>query len=107
MGLQSVRPYLVIATIAGALFVAGCSPGAGGPGAALFAERCAPCHGAAGKGVTGSAAPPLNRPQFVYGRSREAIAASIRDGRPREMPAYGGFLNRQQIDDLVSYILAL
>jgi cytochrome c oxidase cbb3-type subunit III len=76
-------------------------------GATLFTASCAPCHGEKGAGIAGSTVPPLDRKTFIYGRSKEAIEKSIRDGRPRDMPAYGGFLQPQQIDDLTRYILKL
>jgi len=95
----------------GVILLAGCAdkntPQQLQAGATLFAASCAPCHGNNGAGISGSTVPPLDRTSFVYGRSKEAIEKSIRDGRPREMPAYGGFLTPQQIEDLVAYILKL
>jgi cytochrome c oxidase cbb3-type subunit 3 len=75
--------------------------------AALYAEKCAMCHGADGKGGFG---PDLSAPanQFDYGKSREGLYLSIAQGRGNgKMPSYEGQLRREEIYALVDYILAL
>lgn len=73
-------------------------------GAALFADNCAMCHGAAGGGGIG---PALNTDAYKYGRSREAVAQSIGQGRPGGMPAFGNRFSAAEIADLAAYVLAL
>jgi len=79
---------------------------AGQPDAkALYAGKCAMCHGADGKGGFGS---DLTSAAYVYGKHREAIAASITQGRGNgKMPAFDGQLKREEIDALADYLLSL
>jgi len=75
-------------------------------GRTRFAQLCSACHGADGSGQTLLGAPPLNDPHWLYGGSREAIAASIADGRNGEMPAFGGRLDPTQIRLLAAWLAA-
>ena len=65
---------------------------------------CAGCHGADGKGAYG---PDLSTPNYEYGKSSEAIRASIADGRDNKMPAFGRQLSAEEIDALVQFLLQL
>jgi len=72
---------------------------------ALFAEKCAMCHGADAKGGFG---PNLTAAKYEYGKNREAIAMSITQGRGNgKMPAFDGQLKREEIFALADYLLSL
>jgi len=81
------------------------APGAApADGRQLYAEHCAACHGADGKGQY---APDLSSADYEYGKSPEAIRASITDGRDNKMPAFGGQLSAEEIDALVRFLQQL
>lgn len=72
---------------------------------ALFAGKCAMCHGADARGGFG---PNLTAAKYEYGKTREAIAMSIGQGRGNgKMPAFEGQLKREEIYALADYLLAL
>ena len=77
---------------------------AGIDSAALYAEKCAGCHGAKGEGAFG---PDLTAGSFKYGRDQAAVRISIANGRPKSMPAFEGKLSADQIDALTSFVLEL
>jgi len=81
---------------------------AGKPDAkALFAGKCAMCHGADGKGGFG---PNLTAPadKYEYGKTRQAIYMSIEQGRGNgKMPGFAGQLKREEIYALADYLLSL
>ena len=100
----------VIFLAAGLVFLSGCSESsgpAGGEGQSLFKTWCAPCHGPDGSGGLGYKGPSLHGPEFIYGGEREAILASIRDGRGEDMPAFSSRLNQEKLDAVVDYVLSL
>jgi len=76
-------------------------------GAALFAKLCSSCHGTAGNGRGSRGGPSLQRAEFSYTRTPEAITQSIRDGRPGGMPAFGHVFTPQQLEAMTMYILSL
>ena len=76
-------------------------------GAALFAKLCSSCHGTSGNGRGSRGGPSLQRAEFSYTRTPEAITQSIRDGRPGGMPAFGHVFTHQQLEALTMYILSL
>jgi len=71
--------------------------------AALFATKCAGCHGADGKGGYG---PDLSG-DYKFGKTPEAIKISISEGREGKMPAFGSQLSAAEIDALAGYLLKL
>ena len=71
----------------------------------MFSDRCAPCHGAGGAGNPGF--PVLADDDWLYGGDIATLVQTISEGRAGMMPAYGGMLNDQQIDDLAKQVLAL
>jgi cytochrome c oxidase cbb3-type subunit 3 len=73
-------------------------------GKELSASHCAACHGAEGKGGIG---PNLTHPDFKYGRTMEAVAESIRNGRPAGMPAFGSQLSAAETESLTAFVLSL
>jgi cytochrome c oxidase cbb3-type subunit III len=73
-------------------------------GKQLYANLCAACHGENAKGTVG---PDLTASKYIYGKSRIDIASSIKEGRPKGMPAFNAQLNPEQIESLVEYLLSL
>lgn len=74
-------------------------------GGAIFSKKCAPCHGADGSG--GTTGPSLQKAEFKYGRTPEAVAESITKGRPGGMPAFGKELQDIEVNTLTAYVLSL
>ena len=70
----------------------------------LFAQNCAVCHGATGKGGIG---PDLTAHSYKYGRTPDAAIATITAGRSGGMPAFGTQLSKAQIAALADFVLAL
>lgn len=78
--------------------------GKGPDGAKLFAQRCAACHGAQGKGGVGV---PLALHDFLDSVSDDYLRKTIRLGRPgRVMPAFKQFSDAE-VDAIVRYIRGL
>jgi len=69
-----------------------------------FAARCVSCHGPEARGGIG---PDLTRKEFKFGRTEQAIAESIADGRPGGMPPFKNELSHEKVEGLVAYILSL
>ncbi len=77
-------------------------------GAAIFMQRCSPCHGNQGQGDIG---PALRNDPFITSGD-QAVYDTIANGRlDAGMPAWfynnGGPLNSNQINDLVAYVKTL
>ncbi len=85
---------------------AAAKPATGGAidASALFADNCAGCHGADGKGGFGS---DLSRSSYDYGKDAASVRASIADGRGGKMPAFGSQLSSEEVDALVDFSLNL
>jgi cytochrome c oxidase cbb3-type subunit III len=66
--------------------------------------NCAGCHAPNGGGNMG---PPLTDAEWIYGSAPENIFASIAEGRPNGMPAWGEKLSNQQVWQLVAYVRTL
>jgi mono/diheme cytochrome c family protein len=70
-------------------------------GAALFASKCASCHGADGKGDTpvGKAmgVKSLLTPVYAGDDGTAKVETAIRDGVPPKMPALGSSLSDAEI----------
>jgi cytochrome c oxidase cbb3-type subunit 3 len=77
------------------------------PGAILFAEQCAACHGETGKGKADLGSPNLTDGIWLYGGSREAIIESIKTGRGGAMPAWVGRLDPVTLKALAIYVYNL
>lgn len=71
-------------------------------GAALFAARCAACHGDKGQGGA-VAEEPINTARYLSRRSEDKLRAIIRDGTER-MPGFGGVLSASEIDAIVRFM---
>jgi cytochrome c oxidase cbb3-type subunit 3 len=65
--------------------------------------NCVGCHAHGGGGM----GPPLMDQKWIYGSDPESIHATILEGRPNGMPAFGGKLADQQVWQLVAYVRAL
>lgn len=74
-------------------------------GTRLFvAYNCGDCHGAGGSGAMG---PSLQDNRWRFGGSDTEIYASIAEGRPEGMPAWGPKIPRGQVLQLVAYVRSL
>jgi len=73
-------------------------------GKRLFDQfNCSGCHAKGGGGM----GPALMDEKWIYGGSTEQIHATIRDGRPNGMPAFGGLIPDDQIWELSVYVRSL
>lgn len=75
--------------------------------AAQFAQMCAVCHGADGRGNQAMGAPNLTDDIWLHGGRVEDIEYQIRNGRVNQMPAHGDLLGPQKIHLLAAYVLSL
>jgi len=75
------------------------------PGAAIYQQYCIACHGPTGTGMAALGAPNLTDDVWLYGGTRDAIHASVANGRNGEMPAFGERLDDAQIRMLVAWLL--
>jgi cytochrome c oxidase cbb3-type subunit III len=76
-------------------------------GQKVFADQCASCHNADGKGNQEQGAPNLADDIWLYGGSRQAIIESIRTGRGGMMPAWVDRLDPVTIKSLAVYVHSL
>ena len=74
-------------------------------GERLFVSYCTTCHGSDARGVVGY--PNLRDDDWLWGRSPEAIKASILEGRQGVMPAWGAALGRDGLFNVSEYVLSL
>jgi cytochrome c oxidase cbb3-type subunit 3 len=65
--------------------------------------NCVGCHAHGG----GDSGPPLMDNQWRYGGEIEQIYATIQQGRPNGMPAFGGKIPDQQIWQLAGYVRSM
>ena len=80
-------------------------PGALAQGRQLYlAFNCTGCHGAAGGGGIG---PPLADDDWIYGGSAANIYASVIQGRPNGMPAFGPRMTGDAVWKLAAYVRSL
>jgi cytochrome c oxidase cbb3-type subunit 3 len=83
-------------------------------GQAAFADNCAPCHGQGGAGRPGGY-PTLADDAWIWGGTMEAVHHTIAYGvrneheqsRQSMMPAFGNILDRQQIEQVATYVYSL
>ncbi|NOT71541.1 MAG: cytochrome-c oxidase, cbb3-type subunit III [Hyphomicrobium sp.] len=80
---------------------------AAGRGAAVFAENCAVCHGADGKGNQELGAPNLTDGIWLYGNGQENVVTSISTGRGGIMPAWDARLDPVSVKMLAVYVHSL
>ena len=75
-------------------------------GAEVFAENCADCHGADGRGDTSLGGPNLADAIWLYDGDRKTVAISIAAGRGGVMPAWEGRLNAATLKQLAIFVHA-
>lgn len=68
------------------------------------AFNCGGCHGGAGGGGIG---PPLADDKWIYGGSAANIYATIVQGRPNGMPAFGPGLQGEAVWKLAAFVRSL
>src|SRR5919109_919720 len=72
------------------------------PGAAVYAQFCAACHGPT---LQGGSATSLVDDEWKFGGDDASLVASIRDGRPgTAMVAFKEMLNEEQIRQVIFHI---
>ncbi len=76
-------------------------------GKPLFAQTCAACHGAEGKGNPQLGAPNLADKTWLYGSAEPAIIETITRGRNNQMPAQKELLTPAKIHLLTAYVYSL
>jgi cbb3-type cytochrome c oxidase subunit III len=107
--ISNIIGYMREAAEAGLSYVyPGSNPGDSEAGKALFAQRCAECHGKAGEGQK---APALNNQEFLSAASNGFLLATITIGRSgTEMPSWGygspehPMLSGKERIDLVAFL---
>ena len=65
--------------------------------------NCVTCHAHGG----GDIGPPFSDDKWIYGYQPQQVFASIVQGRPKGMPAFGSRLNESEVWELVAYIRSL
>lgn len=71
----------------------------------LFANECAACHGADGRGSAGF--PNLTDADWLWGGSPELVQASIHEGRMGVMTPWGEILGERGVDDATAFVMSL
>ncbi|GLS35472.1 Cbb3-type cytochrome c oxidase subunit [Mesorhizobium tianshanense] len=77
------------------------------PGANVFAENCAACHGENAKGNREFGAPDLTDAIWLYGSGEAAIAAQVRAPKHGVMPAWVERLGETKVKELAVYVHSL
>jgi cytochrome c oxidase cbb3-type subunit 3 len=77
------------------------------PGAQIFAQNCASCHGERGEGNQEMGAPNLADTLSLLVDGEDAIAAQIRAPKHGVMPAWGGRLGDVTVKELAAYVYSL
>ena len=76
-------------------------------GKPLFAQTCAACHGAEGKGNPQLGAPNLTDSVWLHGSGEATIIETITKGRTSQMPAHKDMLSKAKIHLLAAYVYSL
>jgi cytochrome c oxidase cbb3-type subunit 3 len=76
-------------------------------GKKVYADSCAVCHGADGKGNRETGAPNLIDAVWLFGSDKAAMTDGIWNGRGGVMPAWGGRLDDATIKALAVYVYTL
>jgi cytochrome c oxidase cbb3-type subunit 3 len=77
------------------------------PGAKIFADNCAACHGGKGQGGRDFGAPPLASHVHLYSESRDTIVAQVTKPRLGVMPNWGAKLDPATLKSVVLYVHSL
>jgi cytochrome c oxidase cbb3-type subunit 3 len=75
--------------------------------APTFAQLCAVCHGADGKGNQAMGTPNLTDDIWLHGGRPGDIEVQIQKGRVNQMPAHGDLLSPEKIHLLATYVYSL
>lgn len=78
-----------------------------GPGATVFGDNCASCHGDAALGDRDLGAPNLADSIWLYGGDRAAIETTVRKARYGVMPAWGQRLSAADVRAVSVYVHSL
>jgi len=73
-------------------------------GTTLFADNCAACHGADGKGDQMQGAPNLTDAIWLYGGSVETLTETVTNARFGVMPAWSDRLSEAEIRQVAVYV---
>lgn len=76
-------------------------------GAKVFADTCAACHGADGKGNRTFGAPDLTDVIWLYGGDTAAIVETVTNGRQGVMPAWTTRFDPVTVKMLAAYVYSL
>lgn len=76
-------------------------------GKTIFAENCAACHGANGKGNREVGAPDLTDHNWLYGSDTATVYETVYSGRQGHMPNWGARLSPLQVKILALYVASL
>lgn len=91
-----------------ATYVNGLSSGtASGPGAQVFADNCAACHGEDGKGIKDMGAPNLADDIWLFGGSVDAITKQINKPQHGVMPVFIDRLGEVSVKQVSIYVHTL
>ena len=71
----------------------------------LFAANCSTCHGSDARGAKGF--PNLTSPRLSWGRTPEAVVATISDGRQGVMPAWKDVIGADGVAATAAYVYSL
>lgn len=74
-------------------------------GQRIFANNCAVCHGSDARGARGY--PDLTDDAWLYGGEPSQIKTSIMNGRQGMMPALGGAMDEETIEQVANYAYSL
>ena len=78
------------------------------PGAKVFADNCAACHGADGKGVAAMKTPDFTNPAVQAALTEAFVIKTIREGKPgTAMPAWDGKLSEAEITAVAVFVKSL
>lgn len=78
-----------------------------GPGADIYADNCASCHGETAKGEPSLGAPDLTDAIWLYGSDLDEIVTQIRTPRHGVMPAWQPRLGETTVKELAIYVHSL
>jgi len=82
-------------------------PKADAPGAEIFANNCASCHGEQGKGGRDFGAPNLTDQIWLYGGEKEDVYNTVFNAHAGVMPFWEGKLDENAIRQLTIYVHGL
>jgi cytochrome c oxidase cbb3-type subunit 3 len=77
------------------------------PGAKVFAENCAACHGDDAKGNRELGAPDLTDAIWFYGSGEAAIAQQVRSPKHGVMPGWSARLGDTTVKELAVFVHSL